>query len=234
MMQLKELATHINESIKLRNPNAAKVDEYTEKMEAGVFFPPITIGYWPKSAKYGESGIVDGIHRLIAATKAKLSEFPTETKKFNTLEEALTFAYTANMAHGLPVTEGQRNNRIQLLKKIDPKLHIEKIAKLFGLGKSSVDRILRGEQGEGKSGPKGANKSASHKTLEPKSASALYRMITTFNTEFMRKRPDQHIQLAAYLSPNTEEQPDGEVDKEKLSEVVALIEHLDAIVKLLK
>lgn len=232
IMNLKELAQHVNESIKLRNPNANKVQEYAEKMEAGAVFPPIEIGYWPKSEKYGESGIVDGIHRLIAATQAKLTDFPTVSKKFQSLEEVLTYMYTANMAHGLPVTDNQRNHRIQLLKKMDPKLNIEKIGKMFHLGKSSIDRILKGEQGEGKSGPKGANKSAGQGTQDPMKASALLKSIARLNTEFLRKRPNQYVELAGYLSPVTKDHEDGELDKERFAEVEALIAHLEAVVKL--
>ena len=230
-MLLSELEKHVNESIKLRSPNKGKTEEYAERMEAGVTFPPIVIGHWPKSEKYGESGIVDGIHRLIAATLAKRTEFPTETKKFQSLEEALVYAYTANMAHGLPVTESQRNSRIQLLRKIDPKLTLEKIGKQFGLGKSSVDRIIKGDQGEGKPGPKGASKSTGQKTAEPKKASGLYKLMTTLNEEFQRKRPNQLVEMRAYLTPSTKEHPDGEVDKERCATIAELTHYLTILLK---
>jgi len=232
-MLLKDLDKLVNEKIKLRNPNLTKVEEYAEKMEAGVVFPPLTIGYWPKSEKYGESGIVDGIHRLIAATKAKVSDLPTVSKKFETLEEALMYMYQANMAHGLPVSEGQRNTRIQLLRKIDPKLNIDKLAKQFGLGRSSIDRILKGEQGEGRSGPKGgATKNKAHQSTEPKKASAIYKIICGLNTEFVRKRPNQIIELGAYLTPISEEAPEGAPDKERMAELDACIAFLAEVLKL--
>lgn len=231
-MKLSELVKHINEAVSLRNPNKEKIAEYAEHMKAGKAFPPIVIGHWPNSEKYGESGIVDGMHRLSAAQEAGLTEFSTETKKFPTLESALAYMYTANMSHGLPVTEGQRNKRIILLKQIDAKLTLEQLAKEFGLHPSSIDRILKGQQGEGKSGPKGANKRKEESA--PKKASQLFKTIEGLNKEFIRKRPNQLVELGAYLSPATEENPEGETDQDKLQELVILHDTLKSLIKELK
>lgn len=234
-MDIQEALTHVNESIQLRKPDQAKIAEYGEKMKAGVTFPPIVVGTWPHSEKYGSSGIVDGIHRLGGAVFAEHKSIEVTTKKFNTLGEALAYMYAANMEHGLPVKEGDRNKRIKLLKQIDSKLTLEQIGKQFGLHPSSVDRILKGTQGEGKSGPKGgATASKAHKSQQPKKASALYKSIEALNIEFARKRPNQLVELGAYLSPATEEHPDGELDVDKLQELEILANHLKNLIKELK
>ena len=235
-MKMSEVVSYVNETIALRKPNDHKVAEYAERMAAGVKFPAIVIGRWPKSEKYGEAGIVDGMHRVSAAAAANLKELEVEEKKFNTLEDMLAYMYTVNMSHGLPVTEGQRNARIKLIKQIDPKLTLEKIAKQFGLHPSSVDRILKGSQGEGKSGPKGkgANKSAGQKSQGPKKVQAMFKTIENLNVEFSRKRPNQLAELGAYLSPSTEKNPDGELDEDKYQEIVVLHNYLGGLIKELK
>lgn len=231
-MKLSELKVHINDAIALRNPDKAKIAEYAERMKVGVQFPPIIIGYWPKTAKYGESGIVDGLHRLAAAEEAGLTDVPVESKKFPSLESALTFMYTANMSHGLPVDEKNRNKRIILLKQIDAKLTLEQLAKEFGLSTASVDRILKGKQGEGKSGPKGAN--VRKEEQQPKKANQIFKTIQGLNVEFFRKRPNQAAELGAYCSPVSDEVPDGEVDLDMLQELVQLCDTLKGIIKELK
>lgn len=231
-MKLKELEGYLNEAIKLRSPNAEKAEAYGEAMLAGAKFPSIKVGYWPKTEKYGEKGIVDGVHRFIGATYAKMDEFPVESIKFLTLPEALAYMVTANQEHGIPLTEGQRNKRIVLLKQMDPKLTLEKIAKLFNLHTSSVDRILKGTQGEGKSGVKsGTHASKAHKTNEPKRAAALYKSITNLNEEFRRKRPNQLAELGSYCSPIEEGHPDGKVDEVKVAELKNLATFLTFVVK---
>jgi len=235
-LKMSDVVTFVNDEITLRKVNDHKVAEYAERMAAGVKFPAIVIGHWPKSEKYGEAGIVDGIHRVNAAAAANLKELEVEHKDFSTLESMLAYMYTANMSHGLPVTEGQRNARIKLIKQVDPKLTLEKIAKQFGLHPSSVDRILKGAQGEGKSGPKGkgANKSKGQKTQEPRKSAAIFKIIENLNIEFLRKRPNQLAELGAYLSPSTEKFPDGELDQDKFQEIQLLHNYLSVMIKELK
>lgn len=231
-MKLKELETYLNESIKLRSPNTEKAEQYGEAMLAGAKFPPIKVGHWPKTEKYGEQGIVDGVHRLLGAAYAKWDDFPTESIKFQTLSDALVYMVTANQEHGIPLTEGQRNKRIVLLKQMDPKLTLEKIGKLFNLHTSSVDRILKGVQGEGKSGVKtGTHASPAHKNQEPKKAVAIYKSIVALNVEFDRKRPNQLAELGSYCSPISEKHPDGEVDQDKLVQLIKLAQFLTLVIK---
>jgi hypothetical protein len=233
-MKLSELKKFGNEDILLRKLNDSKVEEYAEKMQAGVKFPPVIVGTWPNSDKYGSQGLVDGLHRVAAALKAGIVDLDTETKTFPTLQAALSFMYTANMAHGQPVTEGQRNARILLLKKIDPALTLEKIGETFKLGKSTIDRILKGQtQGAEKSGLKtGTKKSAAHKNLEPMKPTAFFTALKKLEYTCARKRP--LTEILAFASPISEDHPDGEVDEDKLALMKSVKDYLGAMISELK
>ena len=58
-LKMSDVVTFVNDEITLRKVNDHKVAEYAERMAAGVKFPAIVIGHWPKSEKYGEAGIVE-------------------------------------------------------------------------------------------------------------------------------------------------------------------------------
>jgi len=226
-LALADIAKHVNEAISLRKPNKETVAKYAELMEGGTKFPPIVIGYWPHSEKYGDSGVIDGLHRLTGAAIAKLKEFPIESVKYETLEQALADMYMRNMQHGLPPTEGQRNARIKLLKQINPQETIDTLAKKFGLGRSSVDRILKDKQGEGKSGRKGgAIASAAHKTLEPLKPKQFFALLDRINTTLNRVKATADI--IAYASPEVE----GKgvvVDKDKRKRIESVAKLLNAV-----
>ncbi len=226
-MLVASLVKEINEAISLRKPHKDTIKSYAEKMEAGVEFPPIVIGQWPKSDKYGESGIVDGLHRLAAASEAKLKDHAVEIVKYESLDQALADMYVRNMQHGLPPTEGQRNARIKLLKQISPNETIDTLGRKFGLNRSSIDRILKGKQGEGKSGRKGgANASASHKTLEPLKPKPFFALLDRVEFTLARVRPTADI--IAYCSPEVEDKgPD--VDKEKVKKLQTVVKYLNGI-----
>ena len=223
-MSLTQLSGFVNKDISLRNPNKDTIQSYAEKMEAGAEFPPIIIGHWPKSEKYGESGIVDGLHRLAAAAQAKLTEFPVQAVKYETLEQALADMYVRNMQHGLPPTEGQRNARIKLLKQINPNETIDSLGRKFSLNRSSIDRILKGKQGEGKSGPKkGATASAAHKSLEPLKPKAILSAFERLDYTFSRVAPT--AKFIEFLTPAEEGKP-VTLDKDgykKLERVLKLL-----------
>ncbi len=234
-MKVKDLIAFVNEEISLRKPSKAMVEEYARRMKDGVEFPPLIVGTWPKSDKYGSGGIVDGRHRLEAAKEAGLDQLPITEKSFETIQDALAFMYKANVAHGLPVSEGQRNARIKLIRQIDPQATIEKLAKQFGLGIASISRILKDMQGEGKSGRKGgANSSKGQKSQTPLKPSGVQRMIERLNQEFERKRPNVLADYGAYLSPASEKHPDGELDADKFEEVTTLQAYLTGLIKELK
>jgi hypothetical protein len=227
-MKVSDLVKLINEEVALRAPNQAKIDEYAERMENGVKFPSVTIGTWPKSDKYGSEGIVDGLHRVAAAKQAKIESLDATTVSFPSIQDALTYMYTANMAHGLPPTEGQRNARIVLIKKIDPTLTLEKIASQFKLGKSSIDRILKGQQREGRGGVQtGSKRSAAHKSLEPMKPKAFFTALERINYTLERVRATAEI--VAAVTPESEEGVN--VDTDKRDAIQGTIKFLNSLVK---
>lgn len=225
-MKVDLILTLLNEHVLLRKANEAKTEEYAERMKAGVTFPPIIVGTWPGSDKYGSTGIVDGIHRVGAAVLAGLKEMDVERKSFDSLPQAMAFMYTVNMSHGLPPTEGQRNARIKLLKQLDPKATLDTLADQFKLGRSSIDRILKDQQGEGPSGrKKGANERKDTKKPEPLKPKPFFVSLERVVFTLSRVRPTADI--AAYMTPEGDKGPI--VDKEKMAVLKESINLLKAL-----
>lgn len=227
-MALDALEKLINPEIALRNVQEARVAEYAEKMGQGVKFPSVVIGKFPRSEKYGSEGIIDGLHRLTAARAANLKSFPYEEVQYSSLSDMLADMYKRNQAHGLPVTEGQRNARIKLLRAQG--MTLEAIGKEFSLHKSSVDRVVKNQQGDGKPGPKkGANKSPSHADtdgLKPKAFfKALEKIIRTCELKrAIAKVVEEMIEV-------TKDAPDGEVNGDMLALIDETITHLTTMKK---
>lgn len=226
--ELVAIAAGMHGDLMLRKANPSKITEYSERMQAGAVFPPVTIGLFPHSEKYGSQAVVDGIHRILGAENAKLTSFPVNIVNYKSVTDMLADMYKLNMAHGFPVTEGQRNARIKLL--LQQGMTLESVGKIFNLGKSSVDRIGKGTQGEGVSGPKkGAIRSAGQNTQKPKKPAGVHKLIQNTLTELKRKAAFENY--CAFLSPATKENPDGEIDTEKVAEVNLLISVLSKVVK---
>jgi hypothetical protein len=204
----------VNDAIALRKPDEKTAQAYAEKMEQGIKFPPIILGQWPKSEKYGESGIIDGMHRLNAAILAKLKDIDVQIVKYESLEQALADMYTRNMQHGLPPSEGQRNKRIKLLKQINPQETVDTLAKAFALNRSSIARILKDQQGEGKSGRKGgATANAAHKSLSALLPKQFFASLERFDYTLNKVRATADI--IAYVTPQGENGPILDKDKKK-------------------
>lgn len=224
--ELNKIVEGMPKDVFLRSVNKDKLAEYAEKMSAGVVFPPVIVGQWPVSEKYGSIGIPDGVHRIGAALVAGVKTLPVQTVVYKTVTDMLADMYARNMAHGLPVTEGQRNARIQLLRQQGMKL--EDLASMFHLGKSSVDRIAKGAQGEGKSGPKkGANKSKGQKSQEPMKGKKFFSVLELVNYTLERVRAKADV--IAYVIPETKE--GSKVDGEKIEVIEETIENLQQLIK---
>ena len=102
--------TDIKKDIKL-SPRAG-VDKTTVSIYAVCFdqLPPVDV-FWIE----GRDGwwIVDGWHRLAAAEDLGLAHVTTNTHQ-GTYDDALEFAYDANLKHGQPLTLGQRKEGAKL------------------------------------------------------------------------------------------------------------------------
>ena len=230
--ELKAILDNMPKDVLLRKINEQKTAEYAERMAQGVTFPPPVIGRYQPTEKYGSQAIVDGAHRIEAAIVAKIPSLPVQIQDYRTVTEMLADMYARNMAHGFPVTEGQRNARIKLLRTQG--MTLEAIAKLFALGKSSIDRIAKDEQGEGKSGPKGgAIRSKGQKSQKPRTAKQIHKMLESLNEQFQRTKPNVLSDYISYLTPVTDDDDteDGQLDEEKFEQVELLLAFLQRIVK---
>lgn len=188
----------------LRNIIQNKVDEYAEKMSLGVKFPDVIVGEWPEDETYGEQAIIDGNNRLAAAVKSGTT-LGVQFKKFGSVAEALAYAYTANMAHGIPVAEGARNARLRLLKKIDPTFTWQKAEEIFKISKASFYDIIKDESRGEKSGRKKGSKvskSGAHKNQEPLDAKPFFKALGRIEESLTRKRV--FAELVALMTPSTD------------------------------
>ena len=99
--------------------NEATVTEYTEAMDAGVEFPPVTVF---REDRRGDSSIyrlADGFHRVEAKTRTKKYGKPGfDTVKATIISggysDALKFALGANAAHGLRRTNADKRHALEM------------------------------------------------------------------------------------------------------------------------
>ena len=120
--------------------NEATVAEYVERIESGVQFPPIIVffdgnNYW----------IADGWHRLMAHEHSGCLTISAEVK-LGGERDALQYALSANSAHGLPRTNADKRNAVEIALA-DPewsKLSTREIADLCAVSHNLVAEIRRG------------------------------------------------------------------------------------------
>lgn len=137
------------------------VERYTQLIALGKSFPPLVV--------FGETNILaDGWHRYHAYKKAGIIDVEIH-RMDGDRRDAEFYALSANNEHGLPMDmEDCRRNARRLLT--DPewcKISDRKIAELVGLSDTTVLRIRRALEDEGKIEPKTSNriKSASEKQI---------------------------------------------------------------------
>jgi len=71
------------------------VDSYTEDMEAGAVFPPVTVFY-----DGSDYWLADGFHRLLATKKLERATIDADIRQ-GTQQDAQWYSYSVNLAHGL-------------------------------------------------------------------------------------------------------------------------------------
>ncbi len=91
------------------------VDEYAEAIEAGDIFPPLTVFAPKNSQRYL---LADGFQRLAAAVKIGRKTIGVDVKEGG-VHEALHYALSANVAHGVRRSVADRRNAVMLAFK-DP------------------------------------------------------------------------------------------------------------------
>ena len=83
--------------------------------EGGLRFPPVVLFAEGEGEGDGPTyWLADGFHRVLAARRAGLTEFPAEVQP-GTARDALLFGISANSAHGLPRTSADKRKAVALL-----------------------------------------------------------------------------------------------------------------------
>lgn len=115
----------------------ATVSEYTELMEKGVEFPPVTVFREDIAGKPSVYRLADGFHRVESKTRTtKYGRPGFDTVKANIIQggyaDALKFALSANANHGLRRTNADKRRAVEMA--------LENARKLFG-GMPSANRL---------------------------------------------------------------------------------------------
>ncbi len=83
------------------------VDDYSDEMEAGAKFPPVTVFY------DGESyWLADGFHRIRAAYAANFDSIDCDVRQ-GTVEDAQWFSFSANRTNGLRRTNDDKQRAVK-------------------------------------------------------------------------------------------------------------------------
>ena len=119
--------------------NEATVSEYAKHIEDGGEFPPIVVYFDSK-----EYHLADGYHRLLASERIGCLDILEEVR-IGTSRDALKHALGANAYHGLPRTNADKRNAVEIA--IDDsewsRLSTRDIAKLCNVSHNLVAEIQR-------------------------------------------------------------------------------------------
>ena len=124
------------------------VDLYQQDIEDGQPMPAVIV--------FAEDGsdrhiLADGFHRLLAYVNADIAEIEVEVHEGG-MHEALMFALSANLAHGLRRNNADKINAVEIALK-DPEISQytqQEIADICGVNISTVRRVEQ-KQGAGRS-----------------------------------------------------------------------------------
>lgn len=114
------------------------VDAYQHDLECGAVMPPVIVFAEKGSARYI---LADGFHRLMAHINAGIEEIEVDVHE-GRMHDALEYALSANRAHGLRRSNGDKINAVKMALK-DPvfsQLSHQDIANLCGVHKNTVQR----------------------------------------------------------------------------------------------
>lgn len=93
--------------------NPVIIAEYTESLQDGVIFPPVTVFY-----DGSDYWLADGYHRIKAAQQAGLSEFEADVHQ-GTRRDAVLYSVGANAQHGLRRTNADKRRAVETLLRDD-------------------------------------------------------------------------------------------------------------------
>ena len=119
--------------------NEATVSEYAKHIEGGGEFPPIIVYFDSK-----EYHLADGYHRLLATERVGCLTILEEVRP-GTSRDALKHALGANAYHGLPRTNADKRNAVEIALDDSEwsRLSTRDIAKLCNVSHNLVSEIQR-------------------------------------------------------------------------------------------
>lgn len=143
-MELRELAVDdlvLDEKLNLRDQlDPEAIERYTEAWDR---LPPVSVfevdGRWL---------LVDGFHRHASALRANRRQITAEVHQ-GTFNEALDFAATANLGHGLPLTRAERRRAAETRLRLHPDWSDRRLAEESGLSRELFARVRKELQAAG-------------------------------------------------------------------------------------
>ena len=174
------------------------IEEYAEAMQAGAFFPALTVFAEKDSQRYI---LADGFHRLAAAKVAGLAHFSCEVLSGG-VRAALGHALGANDQHGLRRTNADKRNAVELALK-DPEWaqwsHAN-IARLCRVADKTVAKIREDMVLSGDIEPLEITKyNKAGKEISRKSNSSTVPYLRNSNSSVSREVPKQESQTVTDL-----------------------------------
>src|SRR5688572_12896273 len=111
---------------------------YTEAWQRLAQFPPLTVFHDSDDRLL----LADGYHRLEAAKRAGIQSIRVEWREGD-LNAAKLFAASANVAHGLPRSDGDKKRQIELVRSTPDGFRWtqERIARHVGVSQQYVSRV---------------------------------------------------------------------------------------------
>ena len=108
---------------------------YSQKMKAGVIFPPIKVGLYT-----GKKFVVDGMHRIDAKKLLKEEYIEAEIKKYDNKNDMFVDAVKYNSPHGRQLSVQETARIIYKLEK-EMKFELEQIKEIIGMPIKAIKRM---------------------------------------------------------------------------------------------
>jgi hypothetical protein len=138
---IEALATDDRFQVRLGGLREAHVRSLVEALRSGAELPPLVV---KRSGESGRFLIVDGQHRAEA-----LRRTGAKSVKVVVQDDAdLWTSFQLNQLHGLPLLLSERKRMAKWLKERNPQLSVREIARMVGLGASTVQDVLSGRRRE--------------------------------------------------------------------------------------
>ena len=209
------------------------IERYQKRYESELFMPPIIVYRVPNKGCL----LVDGFHRVTAAKKAGLKTINADVKN-GSYDDAVLAAATANVKHGMPLSQEERKKVVKVFLKMHPERTNRWIAEDVGVSVHNVQKIreqlessgvqiahldkLQGR--DGKWYPKKRyNKRKLHKIEDPPAVSRIKIRDDVLPKEWapdFQKKELQQNQLMTLVNEGCERIDESKV-KDKLSKAIA-------------